>query len=219
MTDNRETFVQSATAFRNARDVAKRHRDSFIQAANEKTQRPGEEILTAADTAVVQQDKSSSPDEFVDCDEFPLDAFKEASDPHPQSFVGVSDRTPRQAIYKEPLQCLVDDDDNQQADSQSPVPFDLQNPEASVDTSFTLKSASSFPPSSHPPVRGYESRSKRLKDLRNPPSEPHIAGDYHKIKPARPSKKKPKNKAFSSEKAEGNDAGCKWNAGMARWEY
>ncbi|KAH6839541.1 hypothetical protein B0I37DRAFT_449448 [Chaetomium sp. MPI-CAGE-AT-0009] len=34
MTDTRETFVQGATAFRNARDLAQRHRDSFIQAAN-----------------------------------------------------------------------------------------------------------------------------------------------------------------------------------------
>ncbi|KAH6889926.1 hypothetical protein B0T10DRAFT_572089 [Thelonectria olida] len=34
MTDTRETFVQGATAFRNVRDLAKRHRDGFIQAAN-----------------------------------------------------------------------------------------------------------------------------------------------------------------------------------------
>ncbi|KIH94864.1 hypothetical protein SPBR_03810 [Sporothrix brasiliensis 5110] len=34
MTDTRDTFVQGATAFRNTRDLAKRHRDSFIQAAN-----------------------------------------------------------------------------------------------------------------------------------------------------------------------------------------
>ncbi|KID82404.1 hypothetical protein MAJ_11358, partial [Metarhizium majus ARSEF 297] len=34
MTSDRETFVQGATAFRNARDLAKRHRDRFIQAAN-----------------------------------------------------------------------------------------------------------------------------------------------------------------------------------------
>ncbi|CAK7238290.1 hypothetical protein SEUCBS140593_010516 [Sporothrix eucalyptigena] len=34
MTDTRETFVLGATAFRNARDLAKKHRDNFIQAAN-----------------------------------------------------------------------------------------------------------------------------------------------------------------------------------------
>ncbi|EPE05966.1 hypothetical protein F503_02795 [Ophiostoma piceae UAMH 11346] len=35
MTDTRETFIRGATAFRNARDLSKQHRDSFIQAANE----------------------------------------------------------------------------------------------------------------------------------------------------------------------------------------
>ncbi|EFY93059.1 hypothetical protein J3458_022457 [Metarhizium acridum] len=36
MTDNRATFVQGATVFRNARQVAKSYRDHFIQAANMK---------------------------------------------------------------------------------------------------------------------------------------------------------------------------------------
>ncbi|KAJ4310986.1 hypothetical protein N0V84_010685 [Fusarium piperis] len=34
MTNDRETFVKGATAFRNARDLAKGHRDTFIQEAN-----------------------------------------------------------------------------------------------------------------------------------------------------------------------------------------
>ncbi|KAK3318276.1 hypothetical protein B0H66DRAFT_575197 [Apodospora peruviana] len=34
MTGNRGTFIRGATAFRNARDLAKTHRDGFIQAAN-----------------------------------------------------------------------------------------------------------------------------------------------------------------------------------------
>ncbi|OAA42070.1 hypothetical protein NOR_04919 [Metarhizium rileyi] len=36
MTDNRATFVEGATVFRNARKVAKEYRDRFIQAANKK---------------------------------------------------------------------------------------------------------------------------------------------------------------------------------------
>ncbi|CAN8099326.1 unnamed protein product [Discula destructiva] len=36
VTSDRETFVQGATAFRNARDLAKQHRDTFIQAANSR---------------------------------------------------------------------------------------------------------------------------------------------------------------------------------------
>lgn len=34
MTSDRGTFVQDATAFRNARNLARQHRDHFIQAAN-----------------------------------------------------------------------------------------------------------------------------------------------------------------------------------------
>lgn len=34
LTSDRETFIAGVTAFRNVRDLAKRHRDSFIQAAN-----------------------------------------------------------------------------------------------------------------------------------------------------------------------------------------
>lgn len=36
MTNARDTFVEGATAFRNARDLAKQHRDNFIQAANSR---------------------------------------------------------------------------------------------------------------------------------------------------------------------------------------
>ncbi|KAM4063710.1 hypothetical protein HRG_012505 [Hirsutella rhossiliensis] len=36
MTDNRNTFVAGETAFRNTRDLAKRHRDNLIRAANAK---------------------------------------------------------------------------------------------------------------------------------------------------------------------------------------
>lgn len=36
LTGDRETFVQGATSFRNARDLAKQHRDTFIQAANSR---------------------------------------------------------------------------------------------------------------------------------------------------------------------------------------
>lgn len=39
LTSDRETFVQGATSFRNARDLAKQHRDTFIQAANSRHHR------------------------------------------------------------------------------------------------------------------------------------------------------------------------------------
>ncbi|KAK0701547.1 hypothetical protein B0T21DRAFT_417097 [Apiosordaria backusii] len=53
LTSDRETFVQGATAFRNARDSAQRHRDSFIQAANAKARRtiPGSQAVNTEEYA------------------------------------------------------------------------------------------------------------------------------------------------------------------------
>ncbi|KAM5349209.1 hypothetical protein ACJZ2D_017209 [Fusarium nematophilum] len=39
MTDSREAFVEGATAFRNARDLAQQNRNNFIQAANARASR------------------------------------------------------------------------------------------------------------------------------------------------------------------------------------
>lgn len=36
LTSKREAFIEGATAFRNARDLAKKHRDNFVQAANSR---------------------------------------------------------------------------------------------------------------------------------------------------------------------------------------
>ncbi|KAL1863063.1 hypothetical protein VTK73DRAFT_6488 [Phialemonium thermophilum] len=47
MTSDRETFVQGATAFRNVRDLAKQHRDRFIQAANAAALQPMEVNIQA----------------------------------------------------------------------------------------------------------------------------------------------------------------------------
>lgn len=52
MTSDRDTFVQGATAFRNARVSEQRHRDSFIQAANARARQsveaPPEAKITVA---------------------------------------------------------------------------------------------------------------------------------------------------------------------------
>ncbi|KAG8410642.1 hypothetical protein J3459_017024 [Metarhizium acridum] len=58
MTDTRETFIAGATAFRNVRDLAERHRNNFIRAAKRQS-RPGDgSAYTAwqdADYALQQQ--------------------------------------------------------------------------------------------------------------------------------------------------------------------
>ncbi|GAB1311857.1 hypothetical protein MFIFM68171_02067 [Madurella fahalii] len=71
MTDSRETFVQGAMTFRNARDLAQRHRDSFIQTANARARQPSvqtppEAVITVAKTP---QYEESTCDEFVDCED------------------------------------------------------------------------------------------------------------------------------------------------------
>ncbi|KAL8318517.1 hypothetical protein RB597_005681 [Gaeumannomyces tritici] len=176
MTDSRETFVQGATTFRNARDLAKQYRDSFIQAANEKARQPGEENQAAVGTTVVQPNEGLSPDEFVDS----------------------THKEPRFPPY------FYDDNDDQQDESQLPVPFDtFQNPEASVETSLTSSFTSSFP--SGNAAHGHGSHSKRPRNSQSPPSDPYLARDHHTARPARPSKKKTKNKSPSSG-GQGNDA-------------
>ncbi|KIH87297.1 hypothetical protein SPBR_05044 [Sporothrix brasiliensis 5110] len=50
MTDTRETFLQGATAFRNTRDLAKRHRDRLIRAANTKAFQSGPSVPQHGET-------------------------------------------------------------------------------------------------------------------------------------------------------------------------
>ncbi|KAK2589874.1 hypothetical protein QQS21_012449 [Conoideocrella luteorostrata] len=55
MTDTRDTFIAGATAFRNARDLAQQHRNSFIEAANARAS----QAKTAAAAAVAAADETA----------------------------------------------------------------------------------------------------------------------------------------------------------------
>ncbi|EGY20844.1 uncharacterized protein VDAG_02368 [Verticillium dahliae VdLs.17] len=85
LTNDRDTFVQGATAFRNARDVAKQHRDDFIRAANAK---PPQQTVTAPQGDPISTIQSllddESSDEFVDCTDSPL------PDTHGESVAGAT---------------------------------------------------------------------------------------------------------------------------------
>ncbi|KAK5633447.1 hypothetical protein RRF57_009161 [Xylaria bambusicola] len=111
MTGSRKTFVEGATAFRNARDLADRYRQKFIAAANAKTKRSREELV---DTTV-QQDDGSSTEEYEDCEEYPI-----------QSSQGINKASA--------LPHYLEDD---QDESQSSVPDEVETPAASFTTSFT----------------------------------------------------------------------------------
>ncbi|KAH7377242.1 hypothetical protein B0T11DRAFT_273839 [Plectosphaerella cucumerina] len=71
MTNDRDTFVQGATAFRNARDLAKHHRDSLILAANSGASRDAVIVaqVNLAVTSQLDNDEASS-DEFVNCADY-----------------------------------------------------------------------------------------------------------------------------------------------------
>jgi hypothetical protein len=63
ITNDRETFVQGSTAFRNARDIAMQYRDDFIQTANSRASQHAQVALAAAQL----EPEEESADEFLDC--------------------------------------------------------------------------------------------------------------------------------------------------------
>ncbi|KAI0426085.1 hypothetical protein F5Y09DRAFT_76522 [Xylaria sp. FL1042] len=68
MTGNPKTFIDGTTAFRNARDIAKQHRDSFIDAANTRARQA--DVLTGEDGQTdineVQHDSDPSSSTVID---------------------------------------------------------------------------------------------------------------------------------------------------------
>ncbi|GAB1312200.1 WW domain-containing protein [Madurella fahalii] len=70
MTGKRGRFVEGATAFWNARDLAQRHRDRLIQAANAVARQSNIEAPSEPETGpVAEQYEDSTADEFVDCED------------------------------------------------------------------------------------------------------------------------------------------------------
>lgn len=141
MTGERQTFVQGATAFRNLRDLAKQHRETFIGDANARYQAgvaAAQESPTI--TAEAHSEHDSSSDEFVDCEAY--------STPHDVSRVPDPDEQDSQGIH------------SQISDSI----YAVTEPAASVTTSFT-----SSLPSGKSHNRG-KAPSKRHRDSKSPPS-------------------------------------------------
>lgn len=105
MTSDRDTFIQGATAFRNARDLAQRGRDSFIQAANARARQSEAEAPVEAETTAMAEQHEESTDEFVDCDEYPglqavgtenYAAFEDVEEPALPQYLSVENKEPSQ---------------------------------------------------------------------------------------------------------------------------
>ncbi|KAJ8122830.1 hypothetical protein ONZ43_g1071 [Nemania bipapillata] len=149
MTRSRQNFVEGATAFRNARDLAKTHRDSFIQAANSRASQAREAAVQADITQSHGYEISTSdkPHEPVPAHD---NALQEADDELQQLIVGTSHHDfqdgDKEAAASE---CFYVDDDSQEAS---------QEPAASGDDPLTSVTSSSTSGVSAEPRR-----SKRLR--------------------------------------------------------
>ncbi|KAM7218476.1 hypothetical protein V8F06_006080 [Rhypophila decipiens] len=69
LTGRRETCVQGIGAFRNARDLAQRHRNMFIQQANRRARRSDAPSVDEPE-AEAQQYGDTGFDQFVDCEDY-----------------------------------------------------------------------------------------------------------------------------------------------------
>ncbi|KAK3899547.1 hypothetical protein C8A05DRAFT_46418 [Staphylotrichum tortipilum] len=154
MTDSRETFVQGATAFRNARDLAQRHRDGFIQTANARVRQSDVGAPPEAEFTVAVGDEEST-DEFVDCEDYPGSRAVSTED-YP-AFRDI-DEEPALRQYL----CAEDEEPSQEST------FLGAEPAMSLATSFT----SSFTQS--------QASSKRTRASPSPPSNSHKKRDWTK---------------------------------------
>ncbi|KAK3937685.1 hypothetical protein QBC46DRAFT_460692 [Diplogelasinospora grovesii] len=152
MTGKRERFVEGATAFRNARDLAKRHRNTFIQAANSRACQANAEAPPEAEITVAidaRQDKDSTSNEFVDCKDY-VGSQAVSIENHAASRDVDKGPVLPQYLYAEDEEC-----------SQESTSLNTLEPAISLATSFT----SSF--STHS-----QTGSKRNKASPSPPLNP-----------------------------------------------
>ncbi|PQK09885.1 hypothetical protein BB8028_0002g02090 [Beauveria bassiana] len=149
MTHTRKSFVEGATAFRNVRDLAKRHRDSFIQAANARAPQPG----------------TAAPED-------PYEAYEEASSPHqlqgsvdPSDYVSLRDAD-------DALQQHIADASNYLADNSeaTSIPHYLYAEEDSQEPSQEFEAAGYDNPSFTSSFTSSFSTAKRLRQSVSPPS-------------------------------------------------
>ncbi|KAK4184037.1 hypothetical protein QBC35DRAFT_525769 [Podospora australis] len=147
LTSDRETCVQGIGAFRNARDLAQRHRNMFIRQANGKARR-SDALSVDGPEAEAQQYGDTGSDEFVDCEDYVGSQVVAAENYATSHDIDEGSAVP-QYLYAE--------------DGESPdlTSLDIVEPSMSFATSVT----SSFSTQGH-------TRSKRNRTSHSPPSNP-----------------------------------------------
>ncbi|KAK3363917.1 hypothetical protein B0T25DRAFT_55727 [Lasiosphaeria hispida] len=148
LTGSRKGFVEGATAFRNARDLAQRHRDEFIQGANARARR-SDALLLDEPEAEAQQYGDSGSNKFLECEEY-VGSQAVAT----ENYAASQDIDEGSAL---PQHLYAGDEDYSQASPSIDI----------VETSmgFAASSTSSFSTQS-------EARPKRNRASHSPPSNP-----------------------------------------------
>ncbi|KND86759.1 hypothetical protein TOPH_08623 [Tolypocladium ophioglossoides CBS 100239] len=135
MTGNIDSFRRGATAFRNARDMAKQHRDSFIQAANAKAAEAatmGQADVTGAYEETPAPHNMHEPVHGLD-----YGVWEDSGDTLQQQIADSSD-CPRQGDADEAAipRYLCAQDDSQNPSQESAL-LDCDDPSLSFASSFT----------------------------------------------------------------------------------
>ncbi|KND91877.1 hypothetical protein TOPH_03330 [Tolypocladium ophioglossoides CBS 100239] len=124
MTGNLDTLRRGATAFRNARDLAKRHRNSFIQAANARASR----VTSAAQDNVGETNEEEDPDPT---------AWQYAHDVLQQQIGDTCDDNSQGGTETNAASPCLDIEDNSRNPSQGSTVLDRDNLSMSFASSFT----------------------------------------------------------------------------------
>jgi len=155
LTDTRDTFVAGATAFRNARDMAERYRNGFIQAANTRAAAAAPINIVGV---TVSYEESSASLESVDSSEG--GAWRDADHALQQLIAGGEDELEGEADATVTVRSLPAEEDSQYL-SQESGPLENDEPSLSFASSFTSFDTEALRSKRHRQSSSPPSRSKR----------------------------------------------------------
>ena len=148
LTSDRETFVAGATAFRNARELAERHRRSFIRAANARASKSGV-LVEEPDEDPTYDD----PDASIN-----YTYWQGADDALQQQIAASSNYAADDDTTEGIIPPYLYPEDDSQSLSQGPTALGFEDPSMSFTSSFTSVSTE-------------RARSKRPRQSDSPPSK------------------------------------------------
>lgn len=201
--DDRDTCADGIKHFRNARDLAQRHRDKFIQKANTRARQSDALAVDQPEAADAHQYGDSSSDEFVDCEEHVASQAVAA-----ESYATSQDIDEGSALPQD----LYGEDGGYSQESTS---LDAVAPSMS----FATSSTSNFSARS-------QTRSKRNRASHSPPAnpQPHKKQDSAKSRtphsaPRRPARSSTQASTFTTLAAEQPEVDWTWSDEHQLWYH